>query len=76
MTEALQAQGSPQEGVSEPLLPGGPAQEARCIPWGSIQSPCRSLVLSVIQQTSTAPSLTLGVMPLSAHGVAEFPFYR
>ena len=45
-------------------------------PLGSFQSPCRSLVLSVIQQTSTAPSLTLGVMPLSAHGVAEFPFYR
>lgn len=35
-----------------------------------------SFACSVIQQTSTAPSLTLGVMPLSAHGVAEFPFYR
>lgn len=34
MTEAPQAQVSPQNGVSEPLLPGGPAHEARCIPWG------------------------------------------
>lgn len=76
MTEAPQAQVSPQD-VSEPLLPGALLVRPGACPGGNIQSPCRSLALSVIQQTfSTAPSPTLGVVPLSAHSGAEFPFYR
>lgn len=77
MAEAPQAQVSPQEGVSEPLLPDGPAQDARCIPWG-----CRSVSPSFMCSLSrpanlfTAPSLALGAEPVSAHCEAELPFYR
>lgn len=66
LAKVPQAQVSPQDGVSESLLPDGSAHDAGRIPWE-----CHS----VSSKPLHCPSLALGVEPASTHCEAEFPFY-